>query len=145
MEQRRWDGDQVGHGTADARASAPAIDELVRLARRENWVTEDPARHLGDSIRLSLADTGVRWVGDAVSDGGAYEVTLSHEPGLNRRAVRRLAWAVLGTIAEVSTHVREAHDADSTAFHVVTGMPEGTSAPFSTHGHVLLVRFTPRG
>lgn len=143
MVPERWEGDDIGRGLTDASSAAPAIEELVRLARHENWVAEDARAHLGNSIRASLKDPKVRWEGDAVSDSGVYQVDLSYAAGLNRKAVRMVAWSILGSFAEASTHVREEHAEGSTDFHVVTGMPEG-STHFATHGHVVRLRFTQR-
>ncbi len=145
MDAARWEHDETGRGVADASSAVPAIEDLARLARTKNWVAEDPRHHLGASIRASLAGSGIGWVGDAVADSGAYEVELSHEPGMNRKAVRQAAWTLIGTIAEASTHVEEEHTGGSTFFNVVTGMPEARSTPFATHGHLLTVRFSPRG
>jgi len=129
---------------ADGTSAAPAIAELLELSHRSEWVAEDPVAHLGASIRASLDALGISWIGDAVSPAGVYEVDVSHDPSLNRRALRLAAWTVIGTIAEASTHVREEHGPGSTVFHVVTGMPDDTT-PFATHGHVVLLRFTPTG
>jgi hypothetical protein len=142
MVSGRWDNDQAGHGVADGSSAAPAIEELLELSHRPEWVTEDPAGHLGGSIRASVDALGMGWIGDAVSPAGVYEVDLSYDPALNRKALRAAAWAMIGTIAEASTHVREAPGQGSTVFHIVTGMPED-STPFTTHGHVVVLRFTP--
>jgi hypothetical protein len=142
MNSARWDNDQVGHGVADGSSAAPAIEELLELSHRPEWVAEDPAGHLGESIHISLDALGIGWIGDAVSPAGVYEVDLSYDPILNRKALHAAAWTIIGTIAEASTHVREEAAHGSTVFHVVTGMPED-STPFTTHGHVVLLRFTP--
>jgi len=144
MNSARWDNDQVGHGVADGSTAAPAIEELVELCHRSGWVAEDPAGHLGGSIRVSLDVLAIGWIGDAVSPAGVYEVHLSYDPTLSRKALRAAAWTIIGTIAEASTHVREVAGQGSTVFHVVTGMPED-STPFATHGHVVVLRFTPTG
>lgn len=144
MDSARWDNDQVGHGVADGSAAAPAIEELLELSHRSGWVAEDPAGHLGGSIRASLDALGIGWIGQAVSQAGEYEVDLSYDATMNRKALRTTAWTIIGTIAEASTHVREVPGQGSTVFHVVTGMP-ADSTPFTTHGHVVVLRFTPTG
>lgn len=144
MNPARWDNDQVGHGVADGSSAAPAIEELLELSHRPEWVAEDPAGHLGESIHISLGALGIGWISDAVSPAGVYEVELSYDPTLNRKGLRAAAWTIIGTIAEASTHVREEPGQGSTVFHVVTGMPDD-STPFAAHGHVVVLRFTPTG
>jgi hypothetical protein len=144
MNSARWDNDEVGRGVADGSSAAPAIEELLELSHRSGWVAEDPAGHLGGSIRASLDALGIGWIGDAVTPSGLYEVELSYDPTLNRKALRAAAWTIIGTIAEASTHVREEAAQGSTVFHVVTGMPDD-STPFAAHGHVVVLRFTPTG
>ena len=40
--RQRWDTDDRFTGVADASAFAPAVEELAALARRPDWVAEDP-------------------------------------------------------------------------------------------------------
>ena len=40
--RKRWDSDDRFTGMADASAFAPAVEELAALARRPDWVAEDP-------------------------------------------------------------------------------------------------------
>ena len=139
--RKRWDTDDRFTGVADAGVFAAAIEELAALARRPGWVAEEPGAHLVPHLRG--AGVAGLWLLECNSrDDGVLEVTAEHGPGDSRRDVRRLAWALIGTVAEPAASVREHRDGDSVVFDVVTGIPEG-SGQFATHGHTLRLTVLP--
>ena len=138
----RWSGDDRGRGVGDASVAAPALRELLELAHRPDWVAEEPEAHLGDHLRRAADELGLV-PGDAhTSDDGSFRVTLSHDPTMNKRAVRVAVWGVVAAIAETTTHVREHPGPDGTEFHVVTGTTED-AGQFAPHGHLLVLRVVP--
>ncbi|SRR6266516_3514435 len=139
--RKRWDTDDRFTGVADAGVFAAAIEELAALARRPGWVAEEPGAHLVPHLR-GAGVAGLRLLECNSRDDGVLEVTAEHGPGDSRRDVRRLAWALIGTVAEPAASVREHRDGDSVVFDVVTGIPEG-SGQFATHGHTLRLTVLP--
>jgi hypothetical protein len=136
MTSRRWDTDERGIGVAHARASLPAIQQLVELAGLDNWVAEDPETHLLPGLRegVEVADLTVESV--EVEPGGALRVRLRLSSKQSRRELRQSVWSILGGVAELATFVRETRTADGISFEVVTGNPSD-EGPFATHGHVI--------
>src|SRR5262245_8701631 len=122
-DARRWDTDDRFTGVADASAFAPAVEELAALARRPRWVAEDPELHLAPHLRGAAVE-GLR-IGEirAVQEG-VLAVSAECDQGASRRELLRLAWALLGTIAEPAASVRESHDGDAAVYEVVTGIPD---------------------
>jgi hypothetical protein len=139
--QKRWDTDDRFSGVADANAFALAIEELAALARRPRWVAEDPEIHLAPHLRSASVE-GVRIAEIRAVQDGVLAVTAEYDQGASRGEVRRLAWALLGTIAEPAASVREHHDDDAAVYEVVTGIPDN-SGPFASHGHTLRLTLRP--
>jgi hypothetical protein len=139
--RKRWDTDDRFTGVADASTFAEAIEELAALARRPGWVAEEPGAHLVPHLR-GAGVTGLRLLECHSQDDGVLEVTAEHNPGDSRREIRRLAWALIGTVAEPAASVREHRNGDSVVFDVVTGIPQG-SGPFASHGHTLRLTVRP--
>jgi hypothetical protein len=139
--RQRWDTDQRFAGVADARAFAAAIEELAALARRPEWVAEEPELHLVPHLRGAGAG-GLRLLSCSSGDDGVLNVEAECGPGDSRGGIRRLAWALIGTVAEPAASVRERRDGDRVVFEVVTGMPED-SGPFATHGHTIRLTVLP--
>ena len=139
----RWDGDTRGAGVGDASAAVPGLRELLELAARPDWVAEEPEVHLEDTVRRAADVVGLTVTGTQTADDGTFVVTLTHDPSLNRRAVRVAAWGVLAGVAETTTHVRESVTDPGTELRVVTGVPD-TPGGFAAHGHHLVLRLTPR-
>jgi hypothetical protein len=73
---------------------------------------------------------------------GVLAVTAECDRGTSRGELRRLAWALLGTIAEPAASVRERREDDAAVFEVVTGIPDN-AGPFASHGHTLRLTITP--
>ena len=63
------------------------------------------------------------------------DAIAEYRPGSNRHDLRRQAWAMIGTVAELAASVREHADGDTIMFEVVTGIPG--NGHFATHGHAL--------
>jgi len=139
--RKRWDTDDRFTGVADASVFADAIEELAALARRPAWVAEEPEAHLVPHLR-GADIAGLRLLECSGRGDGVLEVTAEHGPGASRGGIRRLAWALIGTVAEPAASVRERRDGDSVVFDVVTGIPEG-SGPFASHGHTLRLTVLP--
>ena len=136
MADRRWDTDARRHGVADARASLPAIRELEELAATPDWVAEDPESHLMPHLRSGFDAAGMTITAFAVEASGL--LTVRVRASARRPAELRSAmWAVLGEVAELSSHVRESHAGELVVFEVVTGVPPG--GEFATHGHTLRI------
>jgi len=141
--RQRWDTDHRFTGVTDASAFAPAVEELAALARRPHWVAEDPEIHLAPHLRSASVD-GLRIAEIHTGQDGVLEVTAVYDQGAGRGELRRLAWALLATIAEPAASVRERRDDDAALFEVVTGIPDN-AGPFASHGHTLRLTLTPDG
>jgi len=141
--RKRWDTDDRFAGVADASAFAPAVEELAALARRPDWVAEDPEIHLAPHLRRASVD-GLRIVEIRTGQDGVLAVTAVCDHGASRGDLRRLAWALLATIAEPAASVRERREDDGALFEVVTGIPDD-AGPFASHGHTLRLALRPDG
>jgi uncharacterized transporter YbjL len=71
------------------------------------------------------------------SVGPAFELEIARD-GRSEAELRAITLALVGSIAESSTHVRQLVDGE---FEVVTGMLSGDSPAFAPHGHLLRIRF----
>jgi hypothetical protein len=142
---KRWDTDDRHTGVADASAFAPAIEELAALARRPGWVTEDPESHLVPHLQ-EAGVPGLRVLGYQPDGDGVLHVTAEYHEGDSRGEIRRHAWALIATVAELATSVRERSDGDgdggTIVFDVVTGIPENAGR-FATHGHTIRLTLMP--
>jgi hypothetical protein len=138
--RKRWDTDDRFTGVADASAFAPAVEELAALARRPDWVAEDPEIHLAPHLRGARVD-GLRIVEIRTGQDGVLVVTAACDQDASRGELRRRAWALLGTIAEPAASVRERHQDDAAVFEVVTGINDN-AGPFASHGHTLRLTIT---
>lgn len=139
--RKRWDTDDRFTGVADASDFAAAIAELAALARRPGWVAEDPEIHLVPHLRGASVD-GVRIVQIRAGEDGVLAVDAECDPAASRGELRRLAWALLGAVAEPAASVRERRDGDTAVFEVVTGIPDGAGL-FASHGHTLRLTLMP--
>ena len=138
---KRWDTDDRYTGVADASSFAPAIDELAALARRSGWVTEDPESHLVPHLQ-EAGVPGLRLLGYQPDGDGVLHVTAEYRAGDSRGEIRRHAWALIATVAELASSVRERSDGDTIVFDVVTGIPENAGR-FATHGHTIRLTLMP--
>jgi hypothetical protein len=138
----RWDGDARRYGVGDASAFATGAEELVAAMREPNWVAEDPEAHLLPHLEAACRRTGSAVVLERarVEDDGSLVLELRWEGERgDRGGARSAAYAVLGSVAESASYVREAREGDTASYDVVTGVP-APETPFAQHGHVLRLR-----
>jgi hypothetical protein len=137
MPSGRWDADDRGRGVADARSHVGAINELAGLAGAEDWVAEEPEKHLLPGLNDRVAISGLTLDEVAVDGNGSLLVRLTSATRLSRREIRQSVWSILGGAVEMTTHVHESIDDGVIGFDVVTGTTPGGA--FATHGHTLRV------
>jgi hypothetical protein len=150
----RWDVDERGRGVADARRLLRGAEELTTALAEPDWVAEEPEAHLLPHLRRRLEGDGeLELVTARTEPDGAYALELTwHGERGDLRTLRAAVYALLGEVAESATYVRQrveppAADVDAGAtdarvvFEVATGMLAGDT-PFTSHGHVLLLRVT---
>ncbi len=144
---RRWDTDERGAGVGDARALLPEARRLLAAMDSEGWVAEDPEAHLLPHLRRACADgrLPLELVSAAAEEGGAYvvDVRWTGAPG-SWRGARVAGHALLASVAEPSTFVRERHEDDVLVLDAATGVLDG-DGPFAAHGHVLVLRVRGAG
>jgi hypothetical protein len=133
---RRWDTDTRGSGVGDARAALPALERLAEAMATKGWIAEEPELHLLPHLRAGAETVGVE-IRAAASTENVFEVELSRD-GRSGAQMRAMTMALVSTIAEASSHVRQVHEAE---FEVVTGMLDGDSPVFVPHGHLVRFRF----
>jgi hypothetical protein len=140
---RRWDGDERGHGVADARQLVAGARELAAAFDAPEWVAEDPDLHLKPHVDAWCQADGRLELTRAYSDDqGAYILDLSWRaapagPGEVRAAV----YALLGQFAESATYVRQRRvsaggPVPKLRFEVGTGELDGA---FASHGHAVVI------
>jgi hypothetical protein len=139
---RRWEEDERGIGVARGDAFAPGVDGLLATMRADGWVAEQPEAHLLPHIRRWCEKTGrFRILGER-SEDAVYIVELEWTaPDEPFRELRADVFALVGTFAESSTHVRQRTDAGAVEYDVTTGMLEDET-PFHTHGHLVRLRIS---
>ena len=137
---RRWDGDARGTGIADGRAFVRGLDALAQTMQRPGWVAEDPDAHLLPHIERAAAEHGrFRLVAEQLVDG-VYRVTLEWTPNdATKAALREDVFALIGSFAEFSTHIRQRVVDGAVEFDVTTGML-ADETHFETHGHLVRLR-----
>jgi hypothetical protein len=143
----RWDGDDRGHGIADAARLVPGASELIAAFKQPTWVAEQPEAHLLPHVeawcqrdrRLALTDAHI-------DDVHAY--VLNFEWNGETRGVgsaRAAVFSLIGSFAESATYVRQRRVASERSdiamnlqFEVGTGELAAESR-FDPHGHVVLI------
>jgi len=135
----RWDGDERGHGIADASELARDVDELAIRMRADDWVTEDAFAHLAHHLTRACERPGSGvTLHEIREDGAVLDVSVRlTEPG-TFQDVRGAAMSLVGHVLEGATFVRERRSGDEVAFEVATGMMPGEGG-FSGHGHLLRI------
>ena len=134
----RWDPDERGIGVRDGTAFAEPVERLRDTLAHQGWIAEDPHAHLLPHLEATAAERGfaiTRWA----DLDGVLEVEVEVANERTRKARQDAAYALIGSIAEASTHVRETAPG---VFEVLTGMLPGDGS-FATHGHVLRIRTLP--
>lgn len=141
---RRWDTDTRGSGIGDGGWIAPAVQGLLAELSVAGWIAEEPETHLHPHLQGACAAPGSPWtLISAEIHGAVYEVTATWaRPGASLRQLRTDAFALIGTVAESSTFIRQVLVDEDVVFEATTGMLAGDS-PFAPHGHLLLLRVRP--
>ncbi len=107
-----------------------------------DWVAEEQEVHLLPHLKTALAraDSPLRLLTMRVDPDGILALDMAWSgPPASSRDWRAAVFALVGGIAECSTHVRQWLRDDGTVFDVVTGMLPG-DGPFAEHGHSLRLR-----
>ena len=136
--QRRWDTDERGRGVTAASAAVPDLDRLRAAMLEPDWVAEEPDAHLLPHVRRLCEKRGWELTRADVADG-VLEVDVV-APAATVRSPRQVAFSLLGTFAEASTHVveRSTDGGKEVELFVTTGMLEGDGA-FAPHGHTVQI------
>lgn len=131
----RWDNDTRHRGIGGASMARPAVERLLAVLSDAEWVAEEPDQHLVPRLSSACRDLGLEMT-HSTSDAGLLDVRVS---GLDvgRAERRRVAFSLLGSVAEATTHIREEPGG---TFEMVTGMLEG-DGEFAPHGHVVRLTF----
>ena len=137
--RRRWDTDQRGHGVASASEGVGDLDRLRAAMLEPDWVAEDPEHHLLPHVERACRERGWSVRRAEVVDAVLEVDVLVAEASLGAR--REVAFALIGTFAEASTHVVDFGSDRDVELVVTTGMLPGDGA-FAPHGH--LVRLAVR-
>ncbi len=134
----RWDGDTRGHGVANGEWIAPEVEALVAELRGGDWIAEDPEEHLGRRLREECDAPGSLWtVRETAHTGAVFELTLEWaRPSGTWRELRADAYALLGSVAESTSFIRQRIAGDMVEFRIMTGMLSGDTS-FASHGHLL--------
>ncbi|WP_433218213.1 hypothetical protein [Microtetraspora malaysiensis] len=130
---RRWDTDERLTGIADGSAMDPEIRQLLECMNRDGWVTEDPEAHLLPHLRRAC---GSEWLltGQRLLPDGVYEVTVSLAGDQEGVRIHRDAIRLLSAVAESAFFVRQRGPG---VFDCVTGVLDGDSPEFKSHGHLI--------
>jgi hypothetical protein len=138
-DRRRWDTDERYVGARDASVLSGDVARLLEQTREDGWVTEDAEAHLAPSIRAVAESMAVDLARlEAIDD--ILEVDIRLPEGSGATAQMAVAFAIVGSFAEMTTHIRQnGAMPGGVDLLVVTGMlPEGGA--FATHGHLVRVR-----
>jgi hypothetical protein len=120
---------------ASAEASVPDLDRLREAMLEPDWVAEEAELHLLPHVRRLCDERG--WT---ISRAEVVEAVLEIDVTFTDdvRNPTEAAFALIGTLAEPSTHVVQTkpdHGRD-VAVVITTGVLAGDSA-FAPHGHVV--------
>ena len=110
--------------------------------RTPDWVAEEPEAHLLPHLREAAEGLPVAVRSTRTLDDGTFEVELTwtgDEAGIGE--VRRAVYALVGSVSETATYVRQRRDDGSATFELVTGII-GEDAHFEPHGHAVRFRVT---
>ncbi len=120
---------------------APQVDDLLEVLREPDWIAEDPDHHLAPHLERACAGFGGPWRLEraAMGEDGVYVVEVEWQGAGGSRELRADAFALIGQVAEATTHVRQAVAGERIEFRTATGMLAGDS-PFAGHGHLIALR-----
>jgi hypothetical protein len=143
VPSQRWDNDLIGHGVASAASASPALRRLLDASAEADWVAEQPEVHLLPGLQAALeADyLPLRLLAYRLGTDGRLMVDLAwtSRAAVGPRAVRQAVYSLLGSVAELTTHVAERRANGDFEFTVVTGILNGDSR-WVGHGHLLRLR-----
>ncbi|MFL5967054.1 MAG: hypothetical protein ACJ747_10930 [Gaiellaceae bacterium] len=138
---QRWDDDERGRGVGDAGAYAAGASELVEAMDAPGWVAENPDAHLLPHLAAACEALPLALRASRTSGDGTFEVELEWRGAPGVGEIRRGIYALVGSIAESASYVRQRRDAEGElTFEVVTGELDGRFAP---HGHTVRFVITP--
>ena len=133
----RWEGDEHGRGVANAEAFVHGASELLEAMQAADWVAEQPEVHLLPHLREACASLPLDIVDARTAADGVFEVELRWRgEGAGIGEIRATVFALVGSIAEVATYVRQR---EGRVFELATGILSRDSH-FAPHGHT--VRFS---
>ncbi|HEX8919298.1 MAG TPA: hypothetical protein VF898_12400, partial [Chloroflexota bacterium] len=141
VQQRRWDGDVRGKGVAGGASATGDLQRLIADMAAPDWIAEDPEIHLLPHLRSFIERQGSPWrlISAEASSDDRYLVHVAWVgERLSRGRLRAEAFALIGSIAENSTHVKERRTDHGADYEVATGILTGDSG-WLGHGHVLLI------
>ncbi|MBV9281381.1 MAG: hypothetical protein JOZ41_14970 [Chloroflexi bacterium] len=141
MQQKRWDGDVRGRGIASAAGATGDVRRLMTEMAAPDWIAEAPEDHLLPHLRafVERPDSSWRLLSTETSSDGRFLVHLTWiGEQLNRGRLRAEVFALIGSVAENSTHVRERRTDRGVEYEVATGILDGDGG-WRGHGHVLLI------
>jgi hypothetical protein len=136
----RWDGDTRGRGVADATAFVDGAAELIDSMRTADWVAEEPESHLLPHLHEAAEGLPLALTATRTLDDGTFEIELTwtgEYAGIAQ--IRHAVYALVGSVAETATYVRQRRHDGSATFEVVTGIL-GQDAHFEPHGHAVRLR-----
>jgi hypothetical protein len=141
----RWDGDDRGHGIADAAHLQPGAGELVAAFGQEGWVAEQPELHLLPHIEAwCTRDQRLTLVHAHADARGVFVLDFEWRGGRwSRGQVRAAVFSLIGRFAEAATYVRQrapAGDDSRPGLHFEIGTGElAPDAAFAPHGHAVAI------
>ena len=141
MGGKRWDTDTRGTGIADGGWIVPGVQRLLDALHEPGWIAEQPEDHLVPGLMrvVDAPESGWTLVETSFREG-VFDVVLEWlrpEPSIRR--LRADVFALIGSVAEGATFVRQELAGDAVEYHVATGLLEGDT-PFTGHGHMLRLR-----
>jgi hypothetical protein len=143
----RWEGDERGHGVADAAWLVPGASELIAAFGASAWVAESPEAHLGPHVEEWCRQDGRLGVIDAhTDDSGVYVLDIEwRDASAGVGPARAAVYGLLGSFAEGATYIRQRRgtngdDASSNRLQFEVGTGElAPDAMFEPHGHTVLI------
>jgi hypothetical protein len=99
---------------------------------RPRWEGDTRGQGVGDARALALERSQV------LNDGSLLVDLRREGHPRDRSGVRAAAYALVGSMAESASYIRQHWDGDAVLYDVVTGMLQDSA--FAPHGHVVRLR-----